>query len=429
MKNIFIKSAFILIIGGIITKCLGFFIKIYYTRIIGSDAISLLALSMPTYSLLLSIANFNIQTAVTKQISVYNNSRKTIINSLYLMFLLDFVLILFIFIFGKFISIHLIKNKYVYLPILCSVVSLPFISVGYIVKGYFYARSNVLPHMISNVLEQLFRLLLMVMILPITLKYNYVITVSVFFLLNIFTEGFSIIILSIFLPNNFKLSKSDFKFDKYEVNELINISSASVLSRIICNIGYFFEPIIYTNLLMNKGFDINTITLEYGIYHMYAVSLLVFPTFMINSISNIILPKVSKLYYDRQFFKLKKLIRYVLTLLFSVGSLCTLFIFIFRDNLLLFLYNTNLGSNYIKHLAPFFILFYLEGPISTILIGIDKVWASGFISISGMIVKLVSLVLCIIFNTGYYSILISEIFNIAYVTILSVVVLWKSLRT
>ena len=35
-----------------------------------------------------------------------------------------------------------------------------FISIGYIIKGYFYGKQNTLPHMVSNVVEQLFRLLI-----------------------------------------------------------------------------------------------------------------------------------------------------------------------------------------------------------------------------------------------------------------------------
>ena len=43
-KNKFIKSTIILIIGGIITKILGFFIRIIYTRIVGTEVIGLYSL-------------------------------------------------------------------------------------------------------------------------------------------------------------------------------------------------------------------------------------------------------------------------------------------------------------------------------------------------------------------------------------------------
>ena len=43
-KNIFIKSTIILILGGIITKILGFIIRIIYTRIVGAEVIGLYSL-------------------------------------------------------------------------------------------------------------------------------------------------------------------------------------------------------------------------------------------------------------------------------------------------------------------------------------------------------------------------------------------------
>ena len=51
-QNKFLKATFILMIGGLITKILGFGIRIIYTRMVGSDAINLYSLVMPTYSLL-----------------------------------------------------------------------------------------------------------------------------------------------------------------------------------------------------------------------------------------------------------------------------------------------------------------------------------------------------------------------------------------
>ena len=47
-------------IGGIATKLLSFIIKIYFTRIIGTDGINIYAIIMPTYSLLITIAQLGL---------------------------------------------------------------------------------------------------------------------------------------------------------------------------------------------------------------------------------------------------------------------------------------------------------------------------------------------------------------------------------
>ena len=51
MKETFIKSTIILMIGGLLTKILGMIIRIVNTRLIGLEGISLYMLVFPTLSL------------------------------------------------------------------------------------------------------------------------------------------------------------------------------------------------------------------------------------------------------------------------------------------------------------------------------------------------------------------------------------------
>ena len=75
MKNKFIKSTLILIIGGFFTKMLGMLIKIVLTRLIGTEGIGLYSMIMPTFLLLNSIAQLGLPTALNVLISSnkYNN--------------------------------------------------------------------------------------------------------------------------------------------------------------------------------------------------------------------------------------------------------------------------------------------------------------------------------------------------------------------
>ena len=73
MKNAFIKSTVILLIGTLITKLLGFFIKIIFTRMIGTG-INLYSLIMPTYSLLVAITQLGLPYAISV-IMAKNNYR------------------------------------------------------------------------------------------------------------------------------------------------------------------------------------------------------------------------------------------------------------------------------------------------------------------------------------------------------------------
>lgn len=427
MKNKFLKSTLILLVGGCITKIIGLIIKIIYTRNIGIEGISLFSLVSPTYSLLISLANFNMLISVSKRISSNESPRKVIFNSCYIMLILNIILILLTFLGTNFISNHLLKNKDTYYPLIACSLTLPFISTGYIIKGYFYGKQNMTPHMISNIIEQLFRLLLISLLLPKITPYGTVITITTYILFNIISESISIIIFLLFLPKKKKINKEDLNFNFQETKEILSISIPSISGRLLGNIGFFLEPIILTYILHKTGSSLSYISTEYGIYNTYTIGTLLFPSFFISAISNALLPEISSNYSINNKHLIKRRIKQALTISIIVGLICTTGIYLFSEPILNLLYKTTSGSNYIKILAPFFILYYLESPLCSILIGINKVKHCTIISTTGIILKLIIMTILGLLNFKIYSLIIAEIINIIYVTILNYLALKKEL--
>ncbi len=429
MKNKFLKSTLILLIGGCITKVIGLLIKVITTRTIGIDGVALLSLINPTYSLLLSLANFNILVSTSKRISAKANTRKVLVNSCYIMFVLNVILILFMFMTSRFLSVTLLKSKEAYYPLLACTLSLPFVSLGYIVKGYFYGKQNVTPHMISNVLEQALRLTIIAFILPYIIPYGKVITITVLMLLNIVSESFSIIMLLIFIPKHKMIRKEDIKFDRDETHELLAISVPSVSGRLLGNVGFFLEPIVLNRVLLVTGCSIEYITREYGVYNAYVIGTLLFPSFIISAISNALLPEISKHFAERNMKMVKSRIRQALLISLSFGIVCTIGIYFTSEFLLKLLYDTTEGVQYIKILAPFFVLFYLESPLCSILTGIDKVKTCTIISTTGIVLKLGVMIFFGLKGFKIYSLIIAEIVDIVYVTLANVIALKKELSS
>lgn len=282
--------------------------------------------------------------------------------------------------------------------------------------------------MISNVIEQLFRLTIISIILPKLIKYGPIISVTSYILFNILSESISIIVFLFFLPKNKHITKEDLKLDYQETKEILNISIPSISGRLLGNIGFFFEPILLTSILSYKGLSITYITQEYAIYNTYAIGTLLFPSFFISAISNALLPEISSNYEKKNIIQLKRRINQSLLISFLVGLLCTTSIYILKEPLLNTLYHTNKGINYIKILSPFFILFYLEAPLSTILIGMNKVKTCTLISTTGIILKLIIIAILGILNLKIYSLIIAEIINIIYVTLLNYLSVSKQLK-
>lgn len=430
--NVFIKSTFILIISGFFTKILGFIIRIVYSRIIGEVGVSLYSIATPTYSLLLTISTLAIPTAISKLIaeasSKNRRSIRILTTSAIIILIINFFLIILTFIFAKFIAYNLLKEARAYPILIAMALTLPFVSISSVFKGYFYGKQNMVPHATSNVIEQIIRLLIIYFVLPHLMKINVLTAVIGLILLTIISEISSIIVFFFFIPRNINLKKVDCKPNMSTAKSILDISLPTVSSRIIGNIGYFFEPIILTNLLLFSGYSNNYILSEYGAYNAYALSLLTMPSFFTMAVSMSILPEVSKYYSNNNLKMVKKRIKQGLLFAAIIGIFFSFIIYSFRDILLFFLYNTTSGSNYIKVLAPIFFLFYLEGVLISSLQALNKAKITMNISLIGVVIKLITLALFSLMHIGIYSLVISEIINIIFVVGLNFYYLNKTIN-
>ena len=401
-------------LSGLSTKVLGLIIKVIFTRIVGSTTISLYTIVMPTYSLILTIGTFAMPTTIAKLIAQKNN--KQVLNkALKIIFLLNISLILIMFLSSKFIANTLLKEPNAYYLLIAMALTLPFSSIACIFKGYFYGIQKNYPHVLSNTIEQIIRLILILTVVPKLIEYSYVHAAVGLILTFLFTEGASIITFSFCMNKNDLKTMFSFKGNNFDSKEILSLSIPSVSSRIIGNICYFFEPIILTNILLFKGYSNSFILSEYGAYNAYAISTLTIPSFFINAISLALIPEISKFNEEGNILYVKKRLKEGIFFSFLIGLFSTFIIYIFRYRLLLFLYKTTLGIDYIKYLAPFFILFYFENIFASFMQAIGKAKITLRITVISSIIKLVSLASLSFLKIGIYSLLISEIVNILFV--------------
>ena len=421
-KNIFITSTLILILGGIVTKILGFIIRIIYTRIVGPEVLGLYSLVMPTYSLLITIATFALPTAISKLIAEkQGNNLKIISTSTILILIINFIVVIIMLLSSKFIAIHLLHEERCYLLLISMSLTFPIISISSIVKGYFYGKQNMVPNVVSNIIEQIVRGICIYLFVPSIMAKSEILAACSLFLFSFIEEVVSILVNLLFLPRkNIKIKKQNLIPDKPTLKSILSISLPTVSSRIIGNIGYFFEPIILTNLLLYSGYSNEYILLEYGAYNAYSITILTVPSFFITAISSSLIPEVSKHYLERNNNTLKKRLKEALIFALIIGITYSVILFFFGSNILSALYNTTLGLNYINILSPIFPLFYIESILISFLQAIDKAHITMKITIIGVIIKLIILAITSLIHIGMYSLIISEIINIFIVVGLNI---------
>lgn len=427
-QNKFLKSTFILLIGGMITKILGFIIRIIYTRMVDAEAIGLYSLVMPTYSLLLTIATFSLPIVISKIISENKaKSVKVLANAGIIAIFLNIMVILIIYLTKDFIASNLLNEERCASLILAMAFTFPFVSISSILKGYFFGKQNMIPNTISNIIEQFIRILLIYVFIPNLVKKGVVYSVAGLILISIGTELASIMTFFFFLPKHTVIRKNDLKLDFRTSKEILGQSIPTVSSRLIGNIGFFFEPIVLTNIMLLAGYSMNFILTEYGVYNAYTIAILTMPSFFIQAISSSLLPEISKFYYKKNMIMVKRRLKQALIISFLVGLIFSTLIFVFRDFLLFTLYGTLNGSDYIKLLAPFFVLFYLEGPLQSVLQALGNAKSCMFITLIAVGVKLLTMGFLALCHIGMYALVIAEIIDIIIVVLLCYKVIRKKL--
>ncbi len=419
-KSKFIKSTIILLIGGFLTKILGMIIKIIITRSIGTRTIGLYMMIMPCFNLFITLCQAGFPISISKLVSEDKSNNKKIVFSSIFMSLIITIILMILLIFISPIIASFLHNNTLRIPIMCIGFTLPFISISSIIRGYFFGRENMIPHVVSNTFEQIVRIILNITILPIISKYSNVFIISFLILSNIISELSSIIILYLYLPKKIKINKEYIKPDIEIMKDVLNISIPTTGSRVLGMIGYFFEPIIITSFLLINGYSNNYITYEYGVITGYVIPLLMLPSFFTMAISQATIPVISNGFANGKIEYVKNKIKQSLIFSFIIGTIFTILILLFPNIILNFVYNTSEGINYIKFIAPFFLLYYIQVPLTATLQALNKAKEAFTSTLVGMILKISLMITLSFLHIGMYPLLISTIANIIYVTLFNV---------
>lgn len=417
-KNKFVVATIILIIGGFITKILSMVIKIVMTRLVGTEGIGLYMLVNPTFMLFIAICTLGMPTAISKLVSEdKRNNKKLVFSAVAIAIIINILIMLTILISGRFIADNLLHEPRSYYSIIAIGLVLPFISISSILRGYFFGKQKMIPHVVSNITEDITRLISIILFTPLFLMKGLEYAVAFLILSNIISELTSIIILFFFLPKNFKLNKNDITPNLSNIKDILEISLPTTGSRLIGTIGAFFEPIILTFFLLKTGFTNQYILTEYGVLNGYVMPLILLPSFFTGAISQALLPIVSQGYSNKKYEYVRNKIKQALFFSLLIGIPATLIFTFIPEIPLKLIFNTNEGINYIKVLAPICLLHYIQAPLTSTLQAIGKSHTAMFGTLVGMILRTVCLIVCCNMGLGLWSLVIASSVNIIYVTI------------
>ena len=418
MKEKFIKSTFILLIGGFFTKILGMIIKIVMSRLVGTEGLGLYMMILPTFSLFIALSQFGMPTALIKLVAGNRNNNKRLFSStLFVCLLINIILILFIVSFAGVLSNNLLHNSKTYLGILAIALVIPFTAISSLCRSYFFGKEKMLPHITSNVLEDVARLILIIVGVPFFMKKGIQYAVCYLIMVNVISESVSILVLLLFLPKNISFSKNDLRPSRSYIKESLSIGIPNTCGRFIGSIGYFLEPIILTSVLMHVGYSSEFITKEYGVLSGYVMPLLLLPSFFTNAISQALFPVISKEFSNYNYEGAKKKIKLAIGLCLMIGIPVSLLFFIFPEVFLNLIYHTSEGVSYLKFLVFICLLQYVQSPLNICLEAMGKSKDAMYAAVIGVVIRTSMLTLLSFLKIGLWGLIIAISLNVIGVTV------------
>ncbi len=429
MKDKFIKSTIILIIGGFITKILSLVIRIITTRYIGVEGIGLYMMIMPTFTLFITICTLSLPIAISKLVSENKrNNKKIVFGIIPIAILFDIFIISVLIVLSPFISNNLLANKDLYYPILCISFTLPFITLSSIARGYFFGKERMVPHTISNLFEQIVRIIITIVITPYLLQYGLIVCISGIVLYNVISELASIFILFLFLPKKVTIHKSDIIIDPNDMRDLMSISIPTTAGRLISSLSMFLEPIIITFVLLKLGYSNSYITSEYGIITGYVIPMVTLPCFFSGAISNALLPTLTKYNEEKNYKAIKRKIIQGISFSLLIGIPCSIILLIFPDTIMRLLFNESIGLNYLFLACIIFLISYVQGPLTTALLAMNKSKNVMYSNLFSNIIKNIVLFLLLFLNINMYALLIAYLLQFLFITIYQYLIIKKNLK-
>lgn len=426
-NNLLIKNIIILLVSGALAKVLGMLGKIIYTRIAGVNVVGLYTMITPTFMLIISICQFSFPISISKISAEEKYDNKSLLKSAYFVgSIISIILIIILILTSNLIALSL-HNKLLAPAILSISAIIPFVMISSVQRGFLHGKEDMLPASITNVTEEIIKIILILFLLPIAISKGDITSVIFLILFNVITEGSNILFMQKAISKKY-ISNKKGKVNKKIIKEILSISIPTTSVRLIASIGFFLEPIILTNTLLSSGYSPNYITMEYGIINSYIVPLLSIPSFFSISIASALLPNITKAYANKKYDEFNRKLLKLMFLSMLVGAVCLTIILIFPNEILKLVYNVNFGINYIYLIGPFFLILYMQPTLSVALQAMDKTNKLFLTSTISVIIKYSALYVLGKIGFGMNALIFAMIAGIVTTTSLVLIIVLKELK-
>uniref|UniRef100_UPI0040576EEF oligosaccharide flippase family protein n=1 Tax=Agathobacter sp. TaxID=2021311 RepID=UPI0040576EEF len=394
--------------AGIISRILGFFYKIFLSRAIGASGLGLYQLIFPIFSLCLAISTSGIQTAISRFVAIEmsgrpafslreKNARRYLYSGLLVSTCLCGIFAVCVHTFAPWISNVILKEPRT--EELLRAMSLTFIpaAIHSCFNGYFYGKKNSVVPSVCQILEQIARVGATLLIYTVLSSRNLPLFAIHAVWGLVISEFMGLLVcLTGFLGQNTKEpSENDLHdFEKtapLPIKALLCMAIPLSLNHVLMSLSNSVENMLIPQQLMAFGFTSDEALSHFGILTGMALSVIFFPAVITNSLSVLLLPRISEAKAKNDTALVMDTIKGAAACGIAFGSLCT-FLFLFSaDWIGKYVFDNTMAGFYVQILSILCPFMYTSALLSSIVNGLGYAHLTLLCNISGCLLRIAAI--------------------------------------
>lgn len=397
-KNALIKGTFILTLASLLSRFIGFFYRIFLSRMFGEEGMGIYELMNPVLTLTFALCTSGIQSAISKFVASEpeteggRNRLRILLTGLAFSGMLSVSCAVLVYQGADFIATALLMEKRCAPLLRIAALSFPAACIHSCTNGYFYGVKKAGLPAFCQLFEQCFR------VGSVFLFWNYASSHGIAFSITVAAVG---LVIGEFASTLVSIPATWLHFVK--LGDLSHFPRASYRS-IVSRIFLFAAPLSANRVclhllgavesaripvsLQQFGYTQTQAISIYGVFTGMAMTCIHFPGALTNSVSVLLMPLIAEADARQNMPAIRsaiiKCIRYCLLL----GFACMAFFFLTGNFLGSALFHSELAGNFIRTLSFICPFFYLNPTLFSILNGLGKTGHTFLLNMSALLIRL-----------------------------------------
>ena len=406
-KNPLLIGTVILTVTGLLSRFIGFFYRIFLSKVFGAEGMGIYQLISPVLALSFSLTVSGMQTAISKYVASettthdYKASFRTLWTGFLLSMALSFGCMAYIYNYSDWIAASFLLEART-APLLRIIsLSIPMATVHSCINGYFYGIKKTAIPALTQLSEQIVRVGSVYLIYYLCARQNMTPTISFAVVGLVIGESASMIVSIVaIISRSFQvfdgcsrlrmLSPGGHQLRSYGqiAENLLRLAVPLSANRIIINILQSVEAIYIPNKLMAYGLNNADALGVYGVLTGMSMPLILFPSAVTNSISVLLLPIVSEADASGNQNAVTRAIWKSIKYCLLLGFGCTAIFLLFGRFAGRLLFNSELAGSFILTLSFICPFMYIASTLSSILNGLGKTAQTFLFSVVSLLLRL-----------------------------------------